>query len=62
MKMRDKPDYKNVFKCDCCHKIIKREDTVFTQTSYGGRAWLCENCAKISGISTEGIGKETPIR
>jgi hypothetical protein len=40
---------------------MSKEQTVFTKTSYGGRAWLCVSCADKNGISTESVGVETPI-
>lgn len=48
-----KPDFRITFKCDSCRKIIKKENTVFTKTSYGGKSWLCEDCARHNGIHKE---------
>lgn len=51
-------DFVNTFECDLCSKIIQKEETVFTHTSYGGKAWLCRKCAIDSGISVKDIGIE----
>lgn len=56
-----KPNYTSVFKCDNCQKLLSKEETVFTQTSQGGRAWLCEPCAVRNGINNP-VGVVTPIR
>lgn len=57
MKAR-KANYKTTFRCDRCNQVMNKEETIFTHTSYGGKAWLCKVCGIKEGYPIERLGVE----
>lgn len=50
-------DYETKFACDSCDTLILKEETIFTNLSTGGEAYLCKICGVSEGFSIERLGQ-----